>query len=293
MSCMLYATFWSVVEVSNVVKEWDRKVFLENTERLQKYDNIFIVADTSGINLIAELWRLDPTLKIVIGSPDVLKTVTLWCNVSAVSQLCDFKNRTAMWHRLTEDEATGLLMSDLLVTKQTDRYAQLAALFRLHPLYKFVIPFSPNPISSAIVVATIGSPRLYYNSERPNRLSKVLRRFDAASPDLSIVDRDKLKAAESSGLVSFKFQSLLRAWHDSGIAVGEEAPANRWPHRLLKPGSSNFAKQVHTACRRYLMYVFIHWMHALASTQRKELKFKPEEFFKKQDEIDFYRSLTY
>lgn len=292
-NCFLYPTHGGIVKHDKTYVEATVESLVADTKSLRKYKNIFVIANSYGIRLISELWQADPRLNIVVGSASIMKLLGSKADFSllmAMSQFCDHAHPEAMWHRLTDEEAMGFMLADKLKAEggKVD-YSKLQSILRGHGIYKFAEPFTSNEVALAVVMGTIISPKLYYNRGKPNRPSKLFRLFDLRPNAFPFHDREGLERFVYASKSTDALAALVRSWYDHTEVFGMAASVQRWPHRLLK--EEDMARSVYTACRRYLLYVVIHWAYVMATTQRQELAFVPEYFFKRDDEVEAYKSL--
>lgn len=182
----------------------------------------------------------------------------------------------ANWHSMGPVNFNAHML-ELSVRSNKEITEKSRTIFRYHPVFSVLSFFEQVDVDFVIrLVCLIIDPRWFINTERPNRLSKVMR-FSGLTP------ANFSESDDSWG--RYRDRSLLvrGSWCVDDIP-DIDAPRN-FVWRILEHHGGSSTGML-KASQSFLRFLVLHWMQELRSSKRP--LFDPVLFFKTEAEVAAY-----
>jgi hypothetical protein len=237
--------------------------------------------------LMYEKHRKAPSLAkrdIWLASPAICPTARLRSDpveiLSRIGQADTTARISANWHRMKSVDFNAHLLRtsvdrDWDVHGITDKSR---VIFQYHPAFVALSFFEYTHLNSAIrLLSLILDPRWYAHSERPNRLSKLMRFLGLTLRNFS-GEEDDLEEHD------FNYAALVTDSWFTSESVNYDSPRNFLWRIFRYHGGGQRGKL--KASEAFIRFIVLHWLQDLSHS--KSRLFDPALFFKTDEEIKAY-----
>ena len=230
-----------------------------------------------------------PASRLEVGSPAICPTASLRMDpVEALQRMwqLDTSARLSANWRFVD---SNIFNSYLLVVSMSESDDKARVVFRYHPLVRFFGFFGHFDVQSCMKwVSEIVDPRWFIHSDKPHRMTKLMRFLGLKPSNFKLLTSGKTKSLQHKN-GGYRAQLTYLCWNTEDSNTVDYDSSSNFLWRIYRDHDYGWEGAL-AASRAFVRFASLHWQDSINLPRRK--LFDPDIFFKSSEEAEAYYFYT-